>query len=381
MTRRARGGGVGPAPESRRNSRAAARVAAVMTRVPLSVLDLALLNADDDAHAALEHTLEVAQVADELGYRRFWVAEHHNSPSIASTSPAVLLAAAGARTTRIRLGSGGVMLPNHVPFVVAEQFALLDALHPGRIDLGLGRAPGTDPITAAALRRDASQEAVASFPADVIELLGLLGDVRPEFHDPEGLRRLRPTPETATHPRVWMLGSSLYGAELAGKLGLPYSYAHHFGMASDPRAAADHYRRHFEPSPLLDAPYFLVTASAVTAATPAEAARLALPAKVMKFQLRAGGLTKLLSPQAAAAFRDRVVDREVFDATVGLQYTGPAEVVLAGLEQLAADTGADEVMLAGAVFDPRDRLRTLRELAALRAPSPEGAREERTDAR
>lgn len=347
-----------------------------MTAVPLSVLDLAQLNTADTAGSALANTIEVARVADDLGYRRFWVAEHHNADSIASTAPAVLLAAIGAATERIRLGSGGVMLPNHAPFVIAEQFALLDGLYPDRIDLGVGRAPGTDPFTAAALRRDASNRAVQEFPSDVMELLGLLGDTR-EFHDAAALRRLRVGPDRETNPRVWMLGSSLYGAELAGQLGVPYAYAHHFGMAGDPATAADRYRASFQPSPTLAEPYFMVTAAAVTAETPAQAERLGLPAKVMKHQLRTGRITPVLSPDEAAEYRDRVIDREVFDAGVGLQYAGPAASVLAGLEALAETTRASEVMLAGTLHDHRDRIRTLRELAALRDPVPQGASEPR----
>ena len=347
-----------------------------MTPVPLSVLDLATVNSSETSREALANALEVARAADELGYRRFWVAEHHNSVSVASTSPAVLLAAAGAATRRIRLGSGGVMLPNHAPFIVAEQFALLDGLYPDRIDLGLGRAPGTDPITAAALRRDVSHQAVADFPDDVIELLGLLGDTR-EYHDERELARLRATPDTATHPRVWMLGSSLYGAELAGRLGLPYAYANHFGMATNARAAADHYREHFVPSPTLARPYLLMSLAALTAPSHEEALRLSLPAKVMRFQLRTGRLGKVLSPDEAARFRDRVVDREVFDAGTGMQLAGTPEVVLEGIDRLAASTGADEIMLAGTFYDVADRVRTLRELAALRSPVPEGARDER----
>lgn len=366
---------IGDAPRGIRGEHSA--LPGVMVRVPLSVLDLSTVNSSETSHDALRNTIDLARVADELGYRRFWVAEHHNSVSVASTSPAVLLAAVGGATERIRLGSGGVMLPNHAPFVVAEQFAMLDALYPDRIDLGLGRAPGTDPLTAAAVRRDASHRAVADFPSDVIDLLGHARDFR-EWHDPADYDRLRVTPESATHPRIWMLGSSLYGAELAGKLGLPYSYAHHFAMAGDPRAAADHYRAHFAPSSTLERPYFMVSAAVVTAATPAEAVRLALPAKVMKYQLRAGRLGKILSPDEAQAFADRVVDREVFDAMVGMQYAGPAEAVLSGLDQLADDTGADEVMLAGTIHDPADRVRTLRELAALRDPNPSGARDERS---
>ncbi|MGO2111264.1 MAG: LLM class flavin-dependent oxidoreductase [Pseudoclavibacter sp.] len=347
-----------------------------MTAVPFSVLDLAILNANDDVHSALAASIEVARAADELGYRRFWVAEHHNGESIASTSPPVLLSAVGAATTRIRLGSGGVMLPNHVPYVIAEQFAMLDGLYPDRIDLGVGRAPGTDPITAAALRRDTSRRSVEDFPTDVVELLGFFGDVR-EYHDTASLRRLRATPETTTHPRVWMLGSSLYGAELAGKLGLPYTFANHFGMASDPRAAADHYRASFEPSPLLEKPYLMMSASVLTAPSREEAERLALPAKVMTHQIRTGRITKVMSPDDAAVFRERVLDGEVFEAGTGIQYAGTPEVVMSGLDALAAETGADEIMLAGTIFDPADRIRTLRELAALRAPVPEGARSER----
>ncbi|KAB1662435.1 LLM class flavin-dependent oxidoreductase [Pseudoclavibacter chungangensis] len=341
-----------------------------MSAVPLSVLDLATVSTGQDSAAALAASIRLARAADEHGYRRFWVAEHHNTVSVASTAPAVLLGAIGAATERIRLGSGGVMLPNHVPYVVAEQFALLDALYPGRIDLGLGRAPGTDPLTAAALRRDTSQQAVDEFPADVVELLGLFGDPRTA---PAGGRRLLVTPDQATRPEIWMLGSSLFGAELAGRLGLPYSYANHFGMNGDPVGAAEHYRRHFEPSPALAEPYFMVSVSALTGPDPETVSYLSGPAKVMRHQIFTGARGKVIAPDEVAAYADRVADRGLFDAMAGFQLAGSAEVVSAGIDELAARTGADEVLLAGTTFDVEDRIRTLRELAAVRDPSGAGA--------
>src|SRR5690606_37706208 len=212
--------------------------------VPLSVLDLASVGRGADPATALQGTPRLAQTADRLGFHRFWVAEHHNMPIVASTSPPVLMAHLAAVTERIRIGSGGVMLPNHPPLVVAEQIALLEALHPGRIDLGIGRAPGTDPVTAAALRRSADALDAREFPQQLLDLMALLGDVR------EGARlhqRFRATPLATTFPSIFLLGSSGFSAQLAGILGLPFVQAHHFDMGGTDESVRL-YRMRFQPS-------------------------------------------------------------------------------------------------------------------------------------
>ena len=192
--------------------------------IPLSVLDLSVVRDNSTSADALADTTRLAQHADELGFRRFWVAEHHNMATVASTTPGVLIAHLAGATRQIRVGSGGVMLPNHAPLAIAEQFALLEALHPLRIDLGIGRAPGTDPMTASAFGRQ-PHESVETFPRDLLDLMGMLGDPRRE----EGLwTRLRATPAATSYPLIALLGSSGYSAQLAGMLGLPFAYAHHF---------------------------------------------------------------------------------------------------------------------------------------------------------
>lgn len=328
----------------------------------VSVLDLIPLTTEQTTADALADAREFARAADRLGYHRYWVAEHHNTDAIASTSPPVALAALGAATERIRLGSGGVMLPNHAPFVVAEQFALLEGMFPDRIDLGLGRAPGTDPITAAALRRDTSHQTVHDYPRDVLEILGLL-DERRRDQDPEHFRRLRAAANVAHAPEVWLLGSSLYSAELAGVLGLPYSYANHFAMHGDPAAAFDHYRRHFEPSATLDAPRTMVSASVLVAESHADALRLDVPQRVQRYELMAGRIGKRRSPEEAAKFADSVVNTDLWMRATGSQYCGTADVVARGLDRLVERTRADELMLTTGAYDLADRISTLEALA------------------
>jgi luciferase family oxidoreductase group 1 len=238
-----------------------------MTRVPLSVLDLATVREGHSSADALRGTLEIAKTADELGYHRFWVAEHHNMPAVASTAPPVLIASVAAHTGRIKVGSGGVMLPNHMPFVVAEQFAILEALHPGRIDLGIGRAPGTDQATAAALRGVSPYLTVEQFPEHLQTLLALLGDDR---IDAGQAGRLRATPAAESYPEVWMLGSSTYGAQVAAALGLPFCYAYHFAMSSDVDSALQIYRAGFKPSPRYPEPHVMISASVIAAETAEE---------------------------------------------------------------------------------------------------------------
>ncbi|NLT26582.1 MAG: LLM class flavin-dependent oxidoreductase [Microbacteriaceae bacterium] len=328
-----------------------------------SVLDMIPLATGQDVPGALDDSKAFVAAADRLGYHRYWVAEHHNTEAIVSTSPPVALAWLGAGTERIRLGSGGVMLPNHAPFVVAEQFALLEGMFPDRVDLGLGRAPGTDPITAAALRRDPSHQAVHEYPQHVLEILGLLGDVREGHHDPETLRRLRAAAEVAHLPEVWLLGSSLYSAELAGVLGLRYAYANHFGMAGDPAAAFDVYRREFRPSPTVAEPWTLVSASVLVADSYAEAQRLDVVARVQRYQLMSNRLGRVVSPEEAARIAEQAGGTELWQRARGHQHVGERDVVEAGLAALVDRTGADELMLATTAHSLDVRLRTLEALA------------------
>lgn len=320
------------------------------------MLDLATVREGHDSAEALRGTLGIARTADELGYARFWVAEHHNMPAVASTSPPVLIASIAAQTGRIRVGSGGVMLPNHMPFVVAEQFATLEALHPHRIDLGIGRAPGTDQATAAALRGVSPYLTVEQFPEHLQTLLGLLGDDR---IDPSLVARLHATPAAATYPEVWMLGSSTYGAQIAAALGLPFCYAYHFAMSSDVENALHLYRAGFKPSPQHPTPHVMVSASVIAAETTEEAQYLAGPSRIMALSLRTGKLGPIISPDAAASFELSDLDRSLLDSLPGTQYAGTADEVVAGLDALVTRTGADEVILAGTVYDPATRQDTL----------------------
>lgn len=329
---------------------------------PLSVLDLVTVSEGATTRDAVADSKRLVEAADRLGYRRYWVAEHHNTELVASTSPALLLAHLGAGTERIRLGSGGVMLPNHTPFVVAEQFALLEAMHPGRIDLGLGRAPGTDPITAAAVRGALGNRSVDDFPRHVVDILGLLGE-RPL--DLEGGARLHATPAPAgdSVPEVWVLGSSLFGAELAAALGLPYAYANHFGMGANPVSPVEHYRRHYTPSERWPEPHVLMSASVIVADDVEEARRLAMPSRIASWQIRMARPTPVQSPERAAETARRIVDQEQFGRVVGTQILGPAEQVARQLAELAERTGADELLLAATTYDIQTRIDTLEALA------------------
>ena len=326
------------------------------TPVPLSVLDLATVREGHTSADALRGTIDIAKTADDLGYARFWLAEHHNMPAVASTAPPVLIAAVAAHTQRIHVGSGGVMLPNHMPFVVAEQFAILEALHPGRIDLGIGRAPGTDQATAAALRGVSPYLTVEQFPEHLQTLLALLGDER---IDAAEATRLRATPVASTYPEIWMLGSSTYGAQVAAALGLPFCYAYHFAISSDVDAALHLYRSGFKPSPRLAEPHVMVSASVIAAETAEEAQFLAGPSRIMALSLRTGRLGPIVSPAAAAAVELSDLDRAVLDTLPGTQFAGTGEDVAERLAELVARTGADELILAGTVYDPATRQDTL----------------------
>jgi luciferase family oxidoreductase group 1 len=257
----------------------------------LSVLDLVPVRSDQSTGDALAATRQLARVADELGYRRYWLAEHHNMPAVAATNPPLLIGLVAAATERIRVGSGGVMLPNHAPLVVAEQFALLEAAYPGRIDLGIGRAPGTDPVTGFALRHGAGgvdDEAVARFPQYVDEVIAMMAPEGVGLSVAGRVHALRATPAATSVPPVWLLGSSDYSARLAAERGLPYVFAHHF-TGSGTAEALQLYRSTFRPSAALAAPRTFLTVNAVVADTQAEADRLALPQVQAMVALRTGG--------------------------------------------------------------------------------------------
>jgi luciferase family oxidoreductase group 1 len=321
--------------------------------IPLSVLDLATVATGSTPAQALAESTRLAPVVERLGYRRLWVAEHHGLPAVASSAPAVLIAHLANATSTLRIGSGGVMLPNHAPLVVAEQFATLEALHPGRIDLGLGRAPGTDQLTARALRhgRDLSAE---SFPDDVVELIRYLLDTEGPPTHPSAV------PGRGYLPEVWLLGSSLFGAQLAGMLGLPYSFAYHFA----PKlldAALDTYRQHFRPSILHDDPQAMVAVSVVCAPTSDEARWLSGSSALSILQLRSGRLGLLPTPEQAAAHVFTPSEQAIVDDALSTHLIGDPDVVHEGLVRLVERTQADEIMLSvrAHTFDARVQALTL----------------------
>lgn len=324
--------------------------------VPVSVLDLASTGRGATTVSALDGTTRLARAADRLGYHRFWVAEHHNMPIVASTTPPVLMANLAAVTERIRVGSGGVMLPNHPPLVVAEQFAMLEALYPDRIDLGIGRAPGTDPVTAAALRRSADALDAREFPQQLIDLMGLLGDVR------EGARlhqRFRATPLATTYPPIYLLGSSGFSAQLAGILGLPFVQAHHFDMGGTDESLRL-YRERFQPSPSWKEPYPIVSANVVVAETEEEAHRLSLPGRLVRLWLRTGRPVWLPTVEEAEAHSDLEAALAMPTGSV----IGHPDQVVRGLAALVERTGAAELMITATTADYDERIAGLELVAA-----------------
>lgn len=327
----------------------------VSHRIPLSVLDLAIVSEGGTSATALAETTILAQRAEALGYTRIWVAEHHNMPTVASTNPAVLIAHLAASTSKIKVGSGGVMLPNYPSLVVAEQFAMLEALHPGRIDLGIGRAPGTDPATAMALRRAPMSLTTDEFPRYLLDLMGLLGDRRGN----EGLwTRFAATPVAESTPEIILLGSSGYSAQLAGQLGLPFAFAHHFDTGGTLQALAL-YHQHFTPSPALAKPYAIVTANVLTAPTEEEAAWLAASGQLMTYAIRRGSFIPLLPPERAAEHPDLPVARQMPTNRI----VGTPDAVVAALEELVEATAANELMIFTAAYGVDERVRSLELLA------------------
>ncbi|MEU9317982.1 LLM class flavin-dependent oxidoreductase [Streptomyces sp. NPDC048295] len=334
--------------------------------VPLSVLDLVTVGQGRTATQALRTGVDIAQLAERRGFHRYWVAEHHSMPGVASSSPAVILAHLAARTERIRLGSGGVMLPNHAPLVIAEQFGTLEAMAPGRIDLGLGRAPGTDGATAAALRRsDRLNEGADDFPQQLAELTRFLDDDFPDGH-PYARIHAVPGPVQATadggvqspsRPPLWLLGSSGFSARLAGVLGLPFAFAHHFS-AQNTIPALDLYRESFRPSAVLDAPYALIGVAALAADDEREARRQVLSGALSMVRLRTGRPGLVPTPEEAEAYAFSPMEREFVDSWLANIVHGTADQVRTGLDGLAKRTGADELMITANAHSGEARLRS-----------------------
>jgi luciferase family oxidoreductase group 1 len=332
--------------------------------IPFSVLDLAVISEGSSAGAALTSSIELARRTEELGYHRFWVAEHHNMPGIASSAPAVLIAHLAAATRTIRVGSGGVMLPNHAPLVVAEQFGMLEALHPGRVDLGIGRAPGTDPVTAQALRRGAAGLSADDFPEELTALMGY-------FAGPSE-RGVHAVPALGNPPDIWLLGSSGYSAQVAGLLGLPFAFAHHFSAANTLPALAL-YRERFRPSARLKEPYALVCASVVAAEDDERARYLAGPGGLSFLRLRQGRPGLMPTPEEAAAYPYNEVEKAFLADRMSTQIIGGPDTVLKGLTSLLEQTQADELMIVTMVHDPADQRRGYELVAELAELEPTAA--------
>jgi luciferase family oxidoreductase group 1 len=326
--------------------------------VPLSILELAPVRAGESAAEALAGATAVAKRADELGYRRFWVAEHHNIPAVASTAPEVLIAHIAANTERIRVGSGGVMLPNHAPLAVAERFGMLEALHPNRIDLGLGRAPGTDMRTAMALRATSPE----GFPDQLAQLRGHLAG---------GHAGMRAVAGEHTVPEIWMLGSTDGGARIAAALGLPFVFAHHFHPHfTEPALAL--YRDDFQPSEMLERPRAIVAAAVVVGEDEADANRLALPSAISMLRLRQGRPEPLPTVEEAEALLPQLGPQEwqVVQDTLARAIVGSPATVESALLDLIERTRTDELMLTSNVADPDLRIRAFEHVAGALMVSP-----------
>ena len=332
-----------------------------LENVPLSVLDLAPIPTGTSVGDALRSTIALAKRVEELGFVRFWVAEHHNMPGIASSSPPVLIGHIAEATTTLRVGSGGVMLPNHSSLVVAEQFGMLDALHPGRIDLGIGRAPGSDQLTALAIRRSSEALSADDFPSQLTNLLNYFSNQWPAGHP---FAAITAVPGAGAKPDVWLLGSSDYSAQVAAMLGLPFAFAHHFSPANTLPALAL-YRSLFQPSPTLDHPHAMIGVSVTCAPTDDEALRLAAPAALSFLRVGTGRPSTLPSPEETAAYNYTPEERAFIDNRIATQVIGSPATVRDQLTALLDDTDADELMITTTTFDPADRTRSFELVADL----------------
>jgi luciferase family oxidoreductase group 1 len=312
---------------------------------PLSVLDLSPIVEGGDAGQALRNTISLAQHTEQLGYRRFWLAEHHNFPGVASAATAVVIGCVAAATSRIRVGAGGVMLANHAPLLIAEQFGTLEALYPGRIDLGVGRAPGSDALTQRALRRDITS--ADRFPEDVRELMA--------WFEGGPNQRVRAVPGAGLNVPIWILGSSLFGAELAATLGLPYAFASHFAPAQLEDAIAL-YRARFRPSAQWKHPYVMVGVNAIAAERDDEAAYLASSLYQAFVALRRGTPRKLPPPVEGFERELTASERAMLEHALACSVVGSPETIQKGLRRICERTAADELIITAQIYDQRARL-------------------------
>ncbi|GGB34430.1 hypothetical protein GCM10011492_26360 [Flexivirga endophytica] len=321
--------------------------------IPLSVLDLSPIAAGRTASDALQESIALAQHTESLDYQRYWVAEHHNLPSVASSSPVVMIATIAAATQRIRVGAGGIMLPNHAPLQVAETFRVLEALHPHRIDLGLGRAPGTDQLTAFALRRSKEALAADDFPQQYAELRAYVDG----FPDDHPFAPISAQPTDVPLPPIWILGSSMYGAQAAGLLGTNFAFAGHFGSV-DPTDAFDAYRNAFQPNARPDGltePHSMLAVSAIAAETPQRASELERAAALSTVRLRQNRPGPLPTPEEAVAHEWTEIEQHLVDGLGRFVTAGTPDEVYAGITARARSCGADELMITTNVHDPSER--------------------------
>jgi luciferase family oxidoreductase group 1 len=327
--------------------------------IRLSVLDLSPIAAGSTGPRALQNTLDLARFVDKLGYQRYWLAEHHNLPTIASSTPEVMIAMVASVTEHLRVGAGGIMLPNHAPLKVAETFRVLNALFPGRIDLGIGRAPGTDPTTAMALRRSHQALHAEDFPEQFAELLAFGGRGFPGDHPFHGIRAI---PDEVDLPPIWLLGSSGYSAQASGEMGLGYSFASHFSPA-DPAPPMLAYREHFRASEDFPEPHAIAAAAVICGDDDEHAEYLASSAKLSWVRLRMGQPTPIPDPEEAINHKYSPVEQRIAEAFLQIQTVGGPETVRAKLENLASRTQADEVMITSNIFSHEERKRSFERVA------------------
>jgi luciferase family oxidoreductase group 1 len=339
--------------------------------LPLSVLDLSFVTTATPPAAAIRGTIDLARHVDALGYTRYWVAEHHNLPSVASGAPEIMIGAIADATAHLRVGAGGVMLPNHAPLMVAERFKVLEALHPGRIDLGIGRAPGTDPLTSLALRHRQDVRADDDFLERFHELLAWKVGRFPDGHPFQAIRVM---PEDTAVPPIWLLGSSDYSAGLAAEVGMGFAFAHHFAH-HDAADAMGRYRSGFKRSAWLARPYAILATAVVCAETEAEAERLAATIDYNYVRRAQGEYRPLVSPEDALAYPYTPAEERARRTNRARVFVGTPGVLHERLSAFAAATRADELMITTALFDHDARKRSYALLAdAFGLPAPEPAR-------
>lgn len=320
---------------------------------PLSVLDVSPVTSGSTSSQALRNTLDLARFVDQRGYKRYWLAEHHNSAGIASTTPEIMVAQVARETEHIRVGSGGVMLPNHSPLKVAESFKLLEALYPGRIDLGIGRAPGTDTMTALALRRSEENLSVEDFPQELMKLRAFAAGTFPSDHP---FRKVNAYPMDVKLPPIWLLGSSGYSSQLAAMLGTGFSFAHHINADAAVQAMRV-YRERFEPSPEFPQPHAILAASVICADSDEQAEELALSIAFVFFSLHTGRVSGgLPSPEEVMAYPMNDHERKLFQSIHARHIAGSPAAVRAQLDTLIEQTQADELMILTVVHDHAARL-------------------------